>query len=95
MGPVGREQVGSSSELRQRCPLPVSSPAWLQPLALLSVQLLCSTRANHAAAQQGGGLALGAGLESSKKKIMQNKAVVLRKVKPTPFLHKYHQGHGG
>lgn len=38
-------------------------------------------------------LAPGAGLESSKKK--QNKAVVLRKVKPTPFLHKYHQGRGG
>lgn len=40
-------------------------------------------------------LALNTGLDSSIKQKLQNKAVVLRKVKPTPFLHKYHQGHGG
>lgn len=55
----------------------------------------CSTPHTHTKHQLGRKevLALGAGLESSKKK--QNKAVVLRKVKPTPFLHKYHQGRGG
>lgn len=62
---------------------------------LCPTALLCTHKPSSI--WQGEEVVLGTGLESSTKQNKKGKikAVVLRKVKPTPFLHKYHQGRGG